>query len=70
MKVKIKTIFLTGLFYISLILIIIGLMMIFEPNCVTFSRCMSAEIYYLVFTPAVIIFTLFFTNFIKKRFSN
>jgi len=69
MKEKIKTICLTGLFYISLFLAVLFFMIIFEPKCVgaIFNECMSEEAYFLVFTPAIYVFIAFIINFMRKR---
>jgi len=68
MKEKVKQIFLKGLFYFSLILVVLFFMAIYEPKCVHWNTCMSEDAYYSVFAPAIIVFILFIIDFIKKRF--
>ena len=62
------------LFYFSLFLVVLFFIIILKPECVGHSllygkRCMSDELYYLVFTPAIYIVFVSIINFVKNRFS-
>ena len=59
------------LFYLSFFLVVLFIMIILKPKCVglVYRECISEEIYYLVFTPAIYIVFVSMINFVKKHFS-
>ncbi len=71
-KIEKKFPYYSILLYFSFFLVVLFFMIILKPECVgrisSYQRCMSEEVYYLVFGPAIFIAVSFIITFVKKGF--